>query len=104
MDSLVGVRYNFLMSYARIVKKRLAISLAQTHNMLSRTAGYRDLYNLQQSALDPDSQFCVVMSMDRWTSRLRAEVGADFDSLFPEAERQIWYRRIFAPISNSREI
>lgn len=103
MNSLTGVRYNFLMSYAKLVKKRLAIGLAQTQNMLSRTAGYRDLYSLQQSALEPDSQFCVVMSMDRWTSRLRAEVGADFDSLFPEEERQIWYRRIFAPISSSRE-
>lgn len=99
MNSLYGVRHDFLMSYAKIVKKRLAISLAQAHNLLSRSSGYRDLYHLQSSAVDPDSNCNLFMTMDRWIDRLRTEIGADFDSLFPTDELSVWFRRIYAPHS-----
>lgn len=99
MTTGYGVRYDFLMSYAKIVKKRLATSLAQAQNLLSRSSGYRDLYHLQKNAVDPDRNCNLFMTMDRWTDRLRAEIGADFDSLFPVDELSVWFRRIYAPHS-----
>lgn len=89
-------RYSQLKRCAKFLAKRYAIRLTLAQEALCRASGFRNLNQLSPLC---DSREMIGdrlggPSQEEWSRRLRGELGADYDELFPKEDQTVWWRRI----------
>lgn len=82
---------------SKLLSKRFAIRLTLAQSILCKASGFRDIGDISVSRAVPGDD-CVGatggVQQEVWAQRLRGELGADFDELFPFGDQDLWWRRI----------
>lgn len=98
------IRYEGLLRFSKLCRKRFGMPLARAQEMICRTLGFQGMFALQRHV----SGVCPVdpLSRDEWVRRIRAEVGSDLDELMSGDELSKWFWRIYGPdhFANAREL
>jgi len=106
MTARYAVRYDGFKKCSKVVAKRFAMPLSRAHEVLSRASGYSGLHELQEFQARGIGAQAFARSdtvLEVWSRRLRAELGADVDDLFPLEEQLIWSSRIHSCIREQHE-
>lgn len=90
-------RYDGLKQFAKVLSKRFAIRLSSAQEMLCRASGFDGMNHLHQlprtgdgNGSDPHEE----VSFQVWSSRLRSELGADFEELLAAEKQLTWWKRL----------
>lgn len=97
MLSELRPRLKQLKSCSKLLSKRFAIRLTLAQSILCKASGFRDIGDinvLRAAAGDDRIDTTGGVQQEVWAQRLRNQLGADFDELFPFGDQDLWWRRI----------